>query len=282
MTNLGFEAFLSPLTQLGLHDFLLNWTQLGRKTKENAKVQHDFFLEIVKNRRSNLKSPEDEDFSFLDRMLTTSSDGEMATNTDACFIISCVLFAAHGTVKTAMTFLLYSLAKHPEVQEKIFQEAKEALGHDFRGEITEEDVNLLPYLEAVIKESLRLFSPAPIVSRKLSSEKKIGSFTFPKDTEVFLSLFAMMRSPKNFDDPLTFNPDRFLGVDKMPLAFCPLSIGARKCPAGRYAINAFKIVVTKMLARYRIKLADGQPEMILTFGMYIKPKDTIWAILEGR
>jgi cytochrome P450 len=281
MPNLAFEAFISPLTHIGLHDILLNWTQLGKKTKENVKFTHDFFLEIVKNRRSNLRGPEDEDYCFLDRMLTTPIDGELVTNTEACFFVNFVLFV-HDTMHSSMNFLLYNLAKHPEVQEKVFQEAKEVLGHDFRGEITEKDVNQFHYLEAVIKESLRLFPPVPFVARILSSEKKIGSFIFPKGAEVYLSLYAMMRSSKNFDDPLTFNPDRFYGVEKMPLSFSSFSIGARKCPGGRIAINVLKIVVTKMLTRFKIKPADGQPELRVSSNLFIKSRDKIWAILEER
>jgi cytochrome P450 family 4 len=137
-------------------------------------------------------------------------------------------------------------------------------------------------LEAVIKETLRLFPSVPLFVRKLRSEKQIGDFIFPKDAELISLPFLMMRNSKHFNNPLTFNPERFINLDSTPLAFTPFSIGARKCPAGKYAFAVLKMMAVKVLLNFNLELPEGHKEVTPQFAVVLKTKEKILINIQKR
>jgi cytochrome P450 family 4 len=279
ITEIAYETFISPLAQV---PFPHSFTHLHQRAEKILKVLNDFTLEVVRNRRNNLKQPSDEEYCTTDMILQTPIDGVFLNDEEARFEVNSVILGNHDTMKTSITFLMYNLAKYPIVQEKVYQEVKAVVKDDHDCDIEEDELDQLPYLEAVIKESLRLFPPVPFVGRKLRLEKTIGDYVFPKDVEVLFALYLMMRNPKYFDDPLTFNPDRFYGVNNTLNAFAAFSIGARKCIGVKYAMMFLKITAAKFLLKNRMKLTEGQPELTVCLDMVLKPKDKILITLEKR
>jgi cytochrome P450 len=262
--------------------FIQSCTSFYKTAEKTIKILNDFTLEIVKNRRKCLRSPEEEGFCVIDSIMQTPIDGRLLTDEEAGFEINSVILGNHDTMKTAMTFLFYVLAKYPDVQEKVYHEVVKTVIDEADHDLTIEDVEKLHYLESVIKETLRLYPVIPVVGRKLRSEKQIGELIFPKDVEVLISPYLMMRNPKYFDDPLTFNPERFLGVHKMPLAYSAFSIGARKCFGGRYAITSLKMIAAKFLIQNKLRLENDNQEIVVGVEMTLKPKQKILLKLEQR
>nr|XP_053637333.1 cytochrome P450 4C1-like [Cherax quadricarinatus] len=104
--------------------------------------------------------------------------------------------------------------------------------------VTWEDVHQLKYTEMCIKEALRIFPPAPFISRKLEEDVVIENYRVPSGTTVQLVIYKIHRDPAQFPDPEVFDPDRFLpeNVNKRhPYAYIPFSAGPRNCIGKIYA-----------------------------------------------
>lgn len=244
------------------------------------KVLNDFTLKVVQERRKTMRRPGEEGFGFIDRFLQSEVDGKLMTDDEVSKEVNSSILGNHDTMKLSMTFLMYKLAQNQAIQEKVHTELKGLkMNHC---DIKEEDLDQLPYLEAVIRETLRLYPPVPFFGRKLRTEKTIGRYTFPKDVEVLTSVYLMMRNPKYFKDPLTFNPDRFLAFETLPREFCAFSIGTRKCIGVKYAMLLLKLLAAKFLMNHRLKLAEGQEEVTIGVEMVLKPKEKILICVEKR
>lgn len=97
---------------------------------------------------------------------------------------------------------------------------------------TIKDLNEMKYLERVVKETMRLFPPVPIIGRITSEDVEIGGYQIPKDCFISIEIYKIMRDPKHFPNPMKFDPDRFLKENtntRHPYAYIPFSAGPRNC-----------------------------------------------------
>jgi cytochrome P450 family 4 len=203
------------------------------------KVMHDFSDRIIEKRREDLMKQAHEEYfdddtsekrkkALIDILLCSTIDGQPLSNADIREEVDTFIFAGHDTTTSGITFILYSLAKHPEIQEKVYEEIVEVLGGD--DDLTAKKLNKLHYLELVIKETLRLFPPVANYGRQLNEEFTAGDYTFPKGCNMIISPFLLGRSPDYFKDPETFNPHRFdteTTYEKMnPFSYVPFSAGS--------------------------------------------------------
>lgn len=115
--------------------------------------------------------------AFLDVLLQATVDNETLSDKDIREEVDTFAFAGHDTTTSAMTFCCYTLAKHPEVQQKVFDEIRNVIGDDKETEITLQDLNNLNYLELVIKETLRMFPPVAVFARKILEDVTISKFS---------------------------------------------------------------------------------------------------------
>lgn len=107
------------------------------------------------------------------------------------------------------------LLNHPEVLEKARVELETHVGNDRL--IDEEDLSKLPYLQCIISETFRLFPAAPmLVPHQSSDDCKIGGYDIPRGTMLLVNAWAIHRDPKVWDDPTSFMPERFEGVEVEP------------------------------------------------------------------
>lgn len=179
-----------------------------------------------------------------------------------------------------MYFTLYNIAKHPEVQQKLYEEiqAEAENGNEFQ---TLGELSRLRYLDMVIKESLRLYPPAPYYGRKITEEITIGDYTFPKDCAVFLSPYLMGRDPKLFSDPLKFKPERFNGTgDKInSYAYIPFAAGPRSCIGQKYAVCEAKIAITNILRNFELSVPKESEKLECILSILLKTQNGIAADL---
>lgn len=112
--------------------------------------------------------------ALLDILLDSTVDGVKLSNKDIQEETDNFMFAGHDTTTSAINFLLYNLAKHQDVQQKVYEEIKEVLGTDPLDSYTVNDLSNFKYFELVLKESLRIYSPVPIIGRYLREDVEIS------------------------------------------------------------------------------------------------------------
>nr|CAD7589894.1 unnamed protein product [Timema genevievae] len=143
-----------------------------------------------------------------------------------------MILGAYETTATVNGFAIMLLAFHLEIQNKAFQELSDIFGNDQIRPATFQDVQEMKYLEQIIKETLRLYPPVPIIPRTVEEEIKIKNYTLPVGTIVLINLLVTHRHPKSISNPDKFNPDNFSPERKTirhPCAYTPFSVGLRAC-----------------------------------------------------
>jgi len=119
-------------------------------------------------------------------------------------------------------------------------------------------LNQLTYLTKVIKESLRLYSPVPLLKRYTERETKIGGYPIPAGTEIVICPSVIHRLPRYYEEPMTFNPDRW-DEKKNDTAYLPFSNGPRNCIGAKFSQIEAKTILTVLLARFRFRLSPEHP-----------------------
>lgn len=112
--------------------------------------------------------------TFLDMLLQTTIDGQPLSNKAIQEEVDTFIFGGHDTIGSALSFILYTLAQHPQEQQKVFEEIFNITGADKSKSITMKDLQKMKYLECVIKEGMRLYPPGPIIGRETEEDYKVG------------------------------------------------------------------------------------------------------------
>merc|ERR1712038_199892 len=171
-----------------------------------------------------------------------------------------IVFFAAGFETTSNTLgtLCYNLVKNPEAMAKLEEEIETTLvEHD--GKVNQETVSEMPYLEACIKETLRIFSPAARNDRRCNEDWSYNNINIPRGTCIGIPIHAIHHNPKYFPDPEVFKPERFLKENSdelIPGAFVSFGIGPRACIGERFALIEMKIAMTKLLQNFQLEMAE--------------------------
>ena len=197
-----------------------------------------------------------------------------------------MLLAGHETTANALAWTLYQLSQHPEVARRVEAEVDALAPLD--GLLLPRPGSL-PYLDRVIRESLRLHPPAWVASRMALEDDEIGGYPIPAGTFVYVSQYAIHRNPDLWSDPDAFDPDRFLperavcpdGRPRPRFAWFPFGAGPRKCIGETFAMMELQIVLAELIRHYQFELAPGAkvvPEPTVT----LRPRGGLPMILKRR
>ncbi|MDQ3705861.1 MAG: cytochrome P450 [Chloroflexota bacterium] len=179
---------------------------------------------------------------------TRLTDDELVGHTTALFV------AGHETTASALTWTLFLLAQHPRVLRDLLDE----LHGKLRGSApTVEQLNGLPLLDAVIKESLRLFPPGLWFLRVNTAPTSFGPYDIPKGTSILWSPAVVRRRPDLYPEPNAFKPERWSSIDPSPYEYMPFGAGPRRCLGATFAIMEMKMVLPVILQRFGIRLRQG-------------------------
>lgn len=171
-------------------------------------------------------------------------------------------FGGFDTVSTLMCFTIHEITVNPTVQTKLRNEIDEVLKKT-NGELTYEALNGMQYLDAVVEESLRMWSVAVAIDRLCVQDFELPPalpgdkpFVVKKGTYVWFPIYGIHRDPKYFEKPDEFYPERFLAENKKKLntnAYIPFGLGPRMCIGNRFALLETKVVIFHLLARCELK-----------------------------
>ncbi|XP_066232302.1 cytochrome P450 4A11-like [Saccopteryx leptura] len=242
------------------NDIIYWLTPEGRRNHRACQVAHQHTDQVIKLRKAHLQEQEElekvrrkKHLDFLDILLfARMKDGSPLCNKDLRAEVDTFMFGGHDTTATGISWILYALAMHPEHQERCRKEVQSLLGDG--ASITWDHLNQMPYTTMCIKEALRLYPPAPRLSRELSKPITFpDGRSLPRGVIVTLSIYALHHNPKVWPDPEVFNPSRFApGSDTHSHAFLPFSAGSRNCIGKQFAMNELKVAVALTLLRFEL------------------------------
>jgi len=173
-----------------------------------------------------------------------------------------IFFAGHETTARTLTFLWYALSQNPEIEQRLHEEIDAAIG---RRTPTLSDLKQLEYTLRVIKETLRLYPPAPIYVRDAVTDDEIGDRPIPAGARMMLFPYATHRHPDFWDEPERFDPDRWLPereADRHPYAYHPFAAGQRICIGNNFSLFESQVLVAMLAARFAPRLAPGHRPQI--------------------
>lgn len=256
---------------------LMRWLNIGRERQHarDVKVLNDFAFNVIyqsmnaKTKRPRThqgpeRCPRDIISLYLDREDAVYSNGQHAP-TDAKLLRDMsmnLLFAGRDTTSLSMSWFIVMMNRYPHVLEQIRSELTQKLPHSSRDEMpTVDDVQHLVYLEAVIRESLRLNPVVAVTTRLTTKDTTLHDGTLLlKGTRVVMPHYAMARIPNVWgEDAESFNPDRWIDGDSgkliqvSPFKFTAFLAGPRMCLGMAFAIIEMKITLAAILSRFDLK-----------------------------
>jgi cytochrome P450 len=206
------------------------------------------------------------------------ADGSALTPTEIQDNLSTLFFAGHETSANALTWTCLLLARHPAIAARLAAELASVLAG---AAPTPADLDRLPYLEAVVKEALRLYPPLPFFYRVARETVTWEGYTIPAGCFVVYTPWVSHRLPEVFPEPTRFRPARWLpGGDPVPAnAYIPFGGGGRSCIGAPFALMEIKTILALVLQRFRLRLVPGQrirPVMRAT----LQPRDGLWVYVQ--
>ena len=194
--------------------------------------------------------------------------------TEEEIIAQCWIFLIAGfeTTATTLGYLTYALALNPEVQEKLYNEVKTAMGSD--KEISYDDLHRLPYLDACISETLRVYPPVIRLEREVNQDFKLGDSEIKlyKGQLVEIPVYAVHHCEDYFKNADQFIPERFLPENRnqiIPYTYMPFGTGPRNCIGMRFALMEIKLAMAHILMRFRFTKCEKTEERIKFRAMHL-------------
>ena len=232
----------------------------NRKLTEAMQMSERVMTELIQS-----KAAEKEPGHSLIDMLIHTPDPETSEFMSAQQIADeakIFFLAGTDTSANAMTWLAYLLHLHPEVRERVREEVTAVLGDRKPGM---EDVKQLEYTNRVIKETLRMYAPAWLLTRSNYEADEIEGYDLPKGSNIFFSPLMMHHHPDHWEEPGRFDPDRWLPERKERnnhKAYMPFIVGPRKCIGFRFAELEIAIMLAMLVQRFTWELPAGHhPEI---------------------
>ncbi|XP_021363950.1 leukotriene-B4 omega-hydroxylase 3-like isoform X2 [Mizuhopecten yessoensis] len=264
-------------------DLVFYLTKEGRQFRSLTQYVHEFSSDIIKARRKSIETDPSQlkkrRLDFLDILLAARDEtGTGMSDEDIRAEVDTFLFEGHDTTASAISWAIYALAKYPKEQEHLAAEVEEVIGT--RTCVEWEDLSKLRYQSLFIKEVMRMYSPVPFVARCLTRPLVYGSTVIPPGFGVDILLVGIHHHPDVYPDHDTFRPERFadnVEEERDPYAFVPFSAGPRNCIGQNFALNEIKVVLTRLLRRFRVELDEDHkivflPDLVMRAKYGIKVK----------
>ena len=199
-------------------------------------------------------------------------------------IINFISILGHDTTGSGISWILYNLSRHPEIQTKAREEIDAILKDRSNDTILWDDLNEMPFLSRCIKESLRLHPPVHGISRQTTVPTTIDGKVVPPHTTLTVNIYNALHNPTVWENPMKYDPDRFLTQNTIKMdshAFIPFSAGPRNCIGQNFAMHEMKTVVARILREFVLK--PGCTEEVKMFaGLVLRPESTIPILFESR
>lgn len=259
---------------------LPDWLPLPDKIRQRRAVAvvNELIWQQIRERRNNPGAKND----MLAQMLRAASSAPQRIADEEIRDEAATLFVAgHDTTSAALAWFWYCLTSHPEVERRVLGEVDEVLGGQ---PPTAADFHRLRYLDLVVKESMRLYPAAGFLfGREAVEDVVLDGHTLKRGAWVFVAPYIIQRDPRNFPDPLKFDPERFAPgrIDDIPdYAYIPFGAGPRTCIGNTLATMQIVLMAATILQRFRVVLDQGEPEPEME--IVLRPRGGLRVRVEAR
>eukprot|EP01018_Ginkgo_biloba_P006515 Gb_15955 [translate_table: standard] len=264
--------FSEVLGALNVADFFpwfeyLDLQGVKRNATAYIKRIHDVFDNCIENRLASRAINYDSQTGnkdFLDILLDSGADGSgdfpkfSRANIKGLFFD--LFLAGSETNATTIEWAMSELIRNPQTLRRAQAEVEEKVGRNRKAE--ESDTESLPYLQAVVKEVLRLHPPVPLLlPHRADASCEVAGFLIPKNCQVIVNAWAIGRDPASWNDPLEFLPERFLECERdykgHDFELIPFGAGRRICAGIPLASRMLPFILASLLHSFDWSLPDG-------------------------
>ncbi|XP_049832801.1 probable cytochrome P450 6a14 [Schistocerca gregaria] len=248
-------------------DFTDYFTRLVDETvkhREETGVIRKDFLQLMIQMKNN--GYVDDSFSITGQPKTEQKSKTLTTK-EVAALAWMFFIAGYETSSTTVSFCLYELARHPDIQKKVQEEIDDVLKKT-NGDVTYEVImTQMPYLEKVVNETLRMYPPVPILNRDVVQDYKLSRYdcVLEKGTKVVIPVMGLHHDRKFFRNPVNFDPEHFSDEQKVsrhPFSYLPFGEGPRICIGMRFGLMQVKLAMIHLLSKFDfLPVGDKQVEV---------------------
>nr|AYV88859.1 cytochrome P450 oxidase CYP73A169 [Polygala tenuifolia] len=268
-----------------LRPFLRGYLKICKEVKERRlKLFKDYFVEERK-KISSIKRPDnDKLMCAIDHILDAQQKGEINED-NVLYIVENINVAAIETTLWSIEWGIAELVNHPEIQKKLRDEMDAVI--EPGQQLTEPDTHKLPYLQAVIKETLRLRMAIPLLVPHMNlHDAKLDGYDIPAESKILVNAWWLANNPANWKNPEEFRPERFLEEEAKVEAngndfrYLPFGVGRRSCPGIILALPILGITLGRLVQNFELLPPPGQSKVDTTekggqFSLHILKHSTI-------
>lgn len=260
------ERVMAPSTFIGLGVLgPQRFRELGYLKRLLKPSDDALFAEFARRRATDDLAERDDILSLL--MQARDEDGAPMTDQELRDELMTLLVAGHETTATSLSWAIERLIRHPDKLERLRAELDEG---------REE------YLDAVIKETLRLRPVLPVVLRDLQQEVEIGGHHLPAGTRLACSITLMHRRPEIYPDPHAFRPERFLEQSAGTYTWIPFGGGIRRCLGASFALYEMKQVLPAIVQQLELRPVNVAPERVKRRLITLTPAGRTEVLVQSR
>ncbi|QHO57404.1 Cytochrome P450 [Arachis hypogaea] len=257
-------------SKLGVGDLFssLDWVDVLTGFMSRIKIIYaelDAFLEeVIEEHKRKKKNCDDNNKDFVDVLLQLQErdmpEFELTKDIMKALLLDLFL-AGSDTVSTTIEWAFAELANNPEIMKKVQEEVRRIVGG--KSMIEENDLNEMKYMKCVIKETLRLHPPGPLlIPRETANSVEIKGYHIPKKVTVYINSYAIHRDPKLWDNAEEFIPERFEGAQQVDykvkdFQLIPFGFGRRRCPGISFGVASVEYMMANLLCWFDWKVPNN-------------------------
>ena len=248
-----------------------------RTNRQLTQARQELFRvcdEIISDRRARRAGGQD----LLGLLIDARDSGAAMSDAEVRDQVLVFLLAGHETTSTALTYALYLLGRHADVQETVRTEV-DAVG----GMPTAEQAARLPYTTMVLKETMRLFPSAPMTGRRAVADDEIGGYRVPAGADVLIVPWVTHRHPAFWDQPARFDPERFTPEREKArhrYAWYPFGGGPRACIGQYFSMLESTIALAGLVQNFEFAAVGDEPKY--TNHITLRPTGAVRVLVEPR
>lgn len=271
------SSFRNPFWRLQFSNF-----PFQNSVIKDIKYLRSFATKVIEERCSALRNGEDTPKDVLEQILREAMENPDLDMDDLVDNFLTIFIAGQETTSNQLSFTLYEILEQPEIEQQILKELEGIIGS--RNDVEYEDLGKLEYLGQVLKEGLRLHPPIGGVQRMLLKDDSFGGYKLPAKTYVTVSFILLQKSPKFWENPDVFDPDRFSPLLKENISqsiYLPFSLGPRSCIGKTLAQFEAKVLMARVLREFKFELLPGQTAAEEE-NVTLRPRDGVLCTLTTR